>query len=137
MQRTVFLLAVALTGCTGSAAVSGDKRLPMRNVVLYRSGVAYFERAGRFEGQTLQFRVKQSEVGDFLASLTAVEKTPGGVRSVSFEVPETPPPAPVPMPRDEGGFSPRGPVEPVSRPDACTTVGQPPAFAPGFVAFRF
>lgn len=118
MQRTLLLLAVALTGCAGSAAVSGDKRLPMRNVVLYRSGVGFFERAGKFDGQTLQFRVKQSEVGDFLASLTAVEKTHGGVRSVSFEVPEAPSPAPVPTPRDEVGFAPRGPVEPAPPPAA-------------------
>ncbi|MEY4513684.1 MAG: hypothetical protein RLZZ450_5806, partial [Pseudomonadota bacterium] len=116
MQRTVFLLAIALTGCAGSAAVSGDKRLPMRNVVLYRSGVGFFERAGKFDGQTLQFRVKQSEVGDFLASLTAVEKTHGGVRSVSFQVPDAPSPAPVPTPRDERAFVPRGPVEPAPPP---------------------
>lgn len=98
-------LILALSGCASAAAVRGDKRLPVRQVVLYRSGVGYFERSGDFDGEAISFRVKQSEVGDFLASLTAVERTPGGVRSVSFEVPEpaqpagfgpdgTPPPAP-------------------------------------------
>jgi hypothetical protein len=88
MKRPLLLLAT-LAGCA-SAAVQGDARIPVRNVVLYRSGVGYFERAGEFSGQALEFRVKQSEVGDFLASLTAVEHGAGGVRSISFEVPEPP-----------------------------------------------
>jgi hypothetical protein len=72
--------------------VSTAKELPIKSVVLYRSGVGYFERAGKFEGQALTFSVKQREVGDFLSSLTAVEATSGGVRSVSFDVPDAPPP---------------------------------------------
>ncbi len=90
MQR--LLLLVTLSGCT-TAAVHGDPRIPVRNVVLYRSGVGYFERSGKFSGEDLQFRVKQSEVGDFLASLTAVERGSGGVRSIAFEVPEAAKPA--------------------------------------------
>lgn len=79
--------SLALGGCLGAAAVRGDRRLPVRNVVLYRSGVGYFERAGTFRGDSIAFGVKQSEVGDFLASLTAVERGADRVRSVSFEVP--------------------------------------------------
>jgi hypothetical protein len=103
MQRSSILLGALLvgglsagTGCAGSAAVRGDERLPVRSVVLYRSGVGYFERSGKFAGDALEFRVKQSEVGDFLASLTALERSSGGVRSVSFEVPDEPVPAPPP-----------------------------------------
>ena len=94
MKRSLFVLALSLgpLGCVGSAAVRGDKHLPVRNVVLYRSGVGYFERAGKFSGEAVDFQVKQSEVGDFLASLTAVERGQGGVRSVSFEVPKEAPP---------------------------------------------
>ena len=119
MQRTVLLFALALAssaGCAGTAAVSGDKRLPMRNVVLYRSGVGYFERAGKFTGQALQFRVKQSEVGDFLASLTAVERSAGGVRSVSFELPDAPSPPALPTPHDVGVYTPHAPSEPPAAP---------------------
>ena len=101
MHRSLFLLCLALTptlaGCAGAGVVRGDRRLPIRQVVLYRSGVGYFERAGELEGKAVEFHVKQSEVGDFLASLTAVERTTGGVRSISFEVPEPP----APRPRDE------------------------------------
>jgi hypothetical protein len=96
MQRSLILITALLSGCASSAAVRGDKRLPVRNVVLYRSGVGYFERAGTFDGEAIEFHVKQSEVGDFLASLTAVERTSGSVRSVSFEVPEQPTLTPVP-----------------------------------------
>ncbi len=89
-------LSLALAGCLGATAVRGDRRLPVRQVVLYRSGVGYFERAGTFRGESIAFQVKQSEVGDFLASLTAVERGSDGVRSVSFEVPEAPKPVRAP-----------------------------------------
>ena len=107
MQRLPIFLAVAFTaasGCAGSGAVRADKHLPVRNVVLYRSGVGYFERAGKLTGQAVRFHVKQSEVGDFLASLTAVEHSAsgqGGVRSVSFEVPELPAATPAPSLRPD------------------------------------
>src|SRR5688572_28848634 len=93
-HRLFTLCVLALTGCASGSAVRASKDLPVRNVVLYRSGVGYFERAGNVEGDALEFAVKQHEVGDFLASLTAIERTSGGVRSVSFDVPE-PPPEPV------------------------------------------
>jgi len=92
-----------LSACGGGPAVRSSSDLPVRRVVLYRNGVGYFERSGAFDGQELEFGVRQSDVGDFLSSLTAIERTPGGVRSVSFEVPEPPatpaaPPAQPPYP---------------------------------------
>ena len=87
-KRLWILCFLALSGCATGSAVRASKDLPVRNVVLYRSGVGYFERAGTFDGDALEFAVKQHEVGDFLASLTAIERTSGGVRSVSFDVPE-------------------------------------------------
>lgn len=98
-SRLPLSLCLLLGGCPSSVAVRADERLPMRSVVLYRSGVGYFERAGHVDGSALEFQVKQSEVGDFLASLTAIEHTSGGVRSVSFKVPEAPD---APIPGDDG-----------------------------------
>ncbi len=91
MKRTFVFSSIllALTGCASGPAVRGSKQVPVRNVVLYRSGVGYFERAGTFSGDSLEFKVKQGEVGDFLSSLTAIEHKAGGVRSVSFDVPES------------------------------------------------
>jgi hypothetical protein len=93
MKRSLLFsaLVLALAGCAGGPAVRGAKQVPVRNVVLYRSGVGYFERSGTFEGESLEFKVRQEEVGDFLSSLTAIERSSGGVRSVSFDVPEEPP----------------------------------------------
>jgi hypothetical protein len=84
--------------------------------------VAYFERAGKFEGNELRFGVRQSEVGDFLSSLAAIERTQGGVQSVSFEAPEAtaasvPSPRPVangesisrPEPQPPGNIQPEAP----------------------------
>ena len=108
------LLSLSLVGCGAGPAVLGSDDLPVRRVVLYRNGVAYFERSGQFEGNELEFGVRQSEVGDFLSSLTAIERGEGGVRSVSFEVPEpevpaTPPAPPPPQPGPYGYPSPPPP----------------------------
>ncbi|MBI2896138.1 MAG: DUF4139 domain-containing protein [Deltaproteobacteria bacterium] len=107
-MRFVHLLALAgtIAGCAAGPAVLTSDALPIKRVVLYRNGVGYFERAGHFEGERLAFQVRQSEVGDFLSSLTVIERARGRVRSVSFEVPDpprqpsqTPPPAPgLPLP---------------------------------------
>lgn len=90
MRRSLLPLGLlaGLCGCAAGATVRGAKQLPVRNVVLYRSGVGYFERAGNVSGEAVAFSVKQREVGDFLSSLTAVEDGAGAVRSISFDVPE-------------------------------------------------
>ncbi|MFM2418400.1 MAG: hypothetical protein RL385_3123 [Pseudomonadota bacterium] len=87
MQRTPTLLGciLALSGCASSSAVRSSISLPVKQVVLYRSGVGYFERAGSFDGQALAFSVRKEDVGDFLASLTAVDKQGAAVSSIAFE----------------------------------------------------
>jgi hypothetical protein len=84
------ILLVAVAGCGGGPAVLGPHDLPVRRVVLYRNGVAYFERGGTFEGRELRFGVRQPEVGDFLSSLTTIDRAGGRVQSVSFEAPDEP-----------------------------------------------
>src|SRR5215203_4847201 len=74
-----------LAGCGRQPAVSADG-LPLRRVVIYRNGVAYFERAGRVEESEVRFRVKETEVGDFLATLAVSETGGSSVRSVAFPV---------------------------------------------------
>jgi hypothetical protein len=53
-------------------------------VVIYRNGVAYFEREGRVAGNRVSFRVRGDEVGDFLASFAVMEKDGSSVRAASF-----------------------------------------------------
>src|SRR3954469_15335722 len=78
----LFVLAL-VAGCGRQPAVSADG-LPLRRVVIYRNGVAYFERAGRVEESEVRFRVKETEVGDFLATLAVSETGGSSVRSVAF-----------------------------------------------------
>ena len=46
--------------------------------------VAYFERAGHVEESEVTFKVKDTEVGDFLATLAVSETGGSSVRSVAF-----------------------------------------------------
>jgi hypothetical protein len=110
--------SLLLTACASGPAVKGPDQLPIRRVVLYRNGVAYFERTGRFEGSQLRFDVRNSEVGDFLSSLAAIERTPGGIQSVFFEAPKPRAPAPVSTPAtfrrlpEDNGNQPREELQP-------------------------
>jgi hypothetical protein len=91
-------------GCARGPAVSADG-LALKRVVIYRNGVAYFERAGHIEADKVQFKVRREEVGDFLATLAVIEKGGSSVRSASFPIkvdddkdePSEPPPDPPPV----------------------------------------
>jgi hypothetical protein len=76
-------LVFALVGCGRQPAVSTND-LALRRVVIYRNGVAYFERSGHVEESEVHFKVKDTEVGDFLATLAVSETGGSSVRSVAF-----------------------------------------------------
>jgi hypothetical protein len=84
------LLPAALAGCRKKAEQPPQvvSKLPVQRVVLYRNGVGYFERAGKVEGDEIRFKVRESQVGDFLASLAVVTRDGKPVEFVSFPVPE-------------------------------------------------
>ncbi|HEY7374127.1 MAG TPA: DUF4139 domain-containing protein [Polyangia bacterium] len=80
--------------------------LNLRKVVIYRNGVGYFERGGRVQSDSVQFKVRKDEVGDFLATLAVLERGGSSVRSASFPLEvekDDPPPSPSPMPMMAGG----------------------------------
>lgn len=80
------LLALSLlTGCTRSPDVDASG-LALRRVVIYRNGVAYFERRGLIDAEQVTFRVRKEKVGDFLATLAVIEAGGSSVRSASFPV---------------------------------------------------
>lgn len=65
------------------ALLSAD-RLPLTRVVLYRSGVGYFERAGLVDGATkVQLTFDVNQINDVLKSLQAVDAG-GRVETVSY-----------------------------------------------------
>jgi len=71
--------------CARGPNVTSDQ-LPLRRVVVYRNGVAYYERAGHVEAEQVKFRMRQQMVGDFLATLAIVETGGSSVRSASFPI---------------------------------------------------
>jgi hypothetical protein len=81
-------LALCLTQCDRGPAVVADGSLHLRRVVIYRNGVGYFERQGHVRGDHVEFRVRQSEVGDFLATLAVMERGGASVRSAAFPMPD-------------------------------------------------
>jgi hypothetical protein len=72
-------------GCGRSALLSTDA-LPLQRVVLYRNGVGYFERAGHVDEEEVRFKMRDTEVGDFLASLAVIEQGGSSVRAAAFPV---------------------------------------------------
>jgi hypothetical protein len=64
--------------------------LPIREVVLYKHGVAYFERSGDLKpGETAQIDFKAADMNDVLKSLTITDAKGGKVRSVRYDASET------------------------------------------------
>ena len=77
------MLCVLLVGCARGPNLIVDG-LPLRKVVVYRNGVGYFERSGEVDGDSVQFRMRQRMVGDFLATLAIVERGGSSVHAASF-----------------------------------------------------
>ncbi len=60
--------------------------LPVRRVVLYKHGVAYFERRGTIEGnQSLSLDFRARDMNDVLKSMTVLDLNGGSVSSVSYD----------------------------------------------------
>lgn len=81
----VLAASLLLGGCVKQPQVQVDE-LPVKRVVVYRNGVAYFERNGRVEGEDVHFRLRRENVGDFLATLAILERGGSTVRTASFPV---------------------------------------------------
>jgi len=120
MVPVAILAAAALsTGCASEAILSTD-HLPVRRVIVYRNGVAYFERGGKVDGSEVRFKMKQTEVGDFLATLAVMEKGGSSVRSAAFPL-DRAEPGDVPEPAEGADHGPavkREPPTPQEEADA-------------------
>jgi hypothetical protein len=79
---TVLAVLLGGMGCTRPSMVQSE--LPIRRVVVYRNGVAYFERAGHVDKDEVRFKMRQGEVGDFLGTLAVMEQGGSSVRSAAF-----------------------------------------------------
>jgi hypothetical protein len=89
-----FLLAAAIAGCgpKHSSFVKVDD-VALGRVVIYRNGVAYYERRATVTGGTLTVSVPRDRVDDFLKSLTVVDA-----------ISRKPLPVSIPRQQDDGAF---------------------------------
>jgi len=82
-QFAPFTLIALLVGCGGgSSYVHSDTTLG--RVVIYRNGVAYFERYAKVDEETLRLSVPADKVDDFLKSLTVVDAKTGQPAPVAY-----------------------------------------------------
>ena len=83
MRNPLLLVQIALIG----SAVAAD--LPVREVVLYKHGVGYFERSGELRaGETARLDFKASDMNDVLKSLTIVDRNGGVIGGVRYDAAE-------------------------------------------------
>ena len=81
MSGTTYSLILAITA---AAAFGAD--LPVRQVVLYKHGVGYFERSGELAaGESARLDFKAAEMNDVLKSLTIEEKGGGKVTGLRYD----------------------------------------------------
>src|SRR5258708_30908993 len=81
LKRTLCLQAVTI------AAFAAD--LPIREVILYKHGVGYFQRAGELKpGETARLDFKAGDMNDVLKSLTITDRNGGKVGSVRYDASE-------------------------------------------------
>src|SRR5580704_18449230 len=81
MSGTTYFLILAITA---ASALGAD--LPVKQVVLYKHGVGYFERAGELAaGESARLDFKAAEMNDVLKSLTIEEKGGGKVTGLRYD----------------------------------------------------
>ena len=92
---SVSLTAAALTAASTCAAVAADvapatnatsAALPLSQVILYSSGVGYFERSGQVTGHSeVDLHFKTEDINDLLKSLVVQDANGGHVSTVTYE----------------------------------------------------
>lgn len=69
-----------------TAALLFPAELPVKQVVLYKHGVGYFERSGRLaSGESARLDFKAGEMNDVLKSLTITDKSGGKVSGLRYD----------------------------------------------------
>ena len=84
MRRTLPLLAAFL--CTAFVYTGWAADIPIREVILYKSGVGYFERGGTLRpGESGRLDFKASDMNDVLKSLTISGQNSGKVTGLRYD----------------------------------------------------
>lgn len=83
----VVLIAGSLYAQSGASRpeTSTAQKLPLRRVILYKSGVGYFEHAGTANGsESVEIDLTSSQLDDVLKSLTALDMNGGRISGASY-----------------------------------------------------
>ncbi len=87
MRKLLMLAQIALVGPAAIHVMAAD--LPIREVILYKHGVGYFERSGELRsGDTARLDFKASDMNDVLKSLTIVDRNGGVIGGVRYDAAE-------------------------------------------------
>jgi chaperonin cofactor prefoldin len=63
--------------------------LPIRQVVLYKHGVGFFERRGKLDGKEVELSFRAEEMNDVLKSLTIIDRAGGQVLGIEYATPQS------------------------------------------------
>jgi hypothetical protein len=89
MRKTVVFPVLASMMTWTIPAVVGAADLPIREVILYKHGVGFFERAGKLEaGDTARIDFKSDDMNDVLKSLTITDRSGGKISGVRYDASE-------------------------------------------------
>lgn len=70
----------------GMAGIAVGAELPVKEVVLYKNGIGYFQRVGEVRpGETARLEFKATEMNDVLKSLTVLEEGGGKVTGLRYD----------------------------------------------------
>ena len=84
-SRAIGLLGVwALVGCGGASSYVRSDTTTLGRVVVYRNGVAYFERYAKVDDDKLTLSVPPDKIDDFLKSLSVVDAKTGDPAPVAY-----------------------------------------------------
>jgi hypothetical protein len=84
-HATVAAAAVAPVGSEKSSDESTATRLPVRRVILYKTGVGYFEHLGRIQNdQSIRIDFTSGQLNDVLQSLTILDLNGGRIAGVNY-----------------------------------------------------
>ena len=78
------LSSLALTACGAHDSYVRSDDSSLGRVVVYRNGIAYYERLARAEGGRVSLAVPQDKIDDFLKSLTVTEAATGKTVPISY-----------------------------------------------------
>jgi hypothetical protein len=82
---STFPISPRVSAAPQAPGAPAEVRLPVKRVVLYKSGIGYFEHLGRVRGsQDVTIEFTSSQLDDVLKSLTALDLDGGRVASVSY-----------------------------------------------------